>query len=151
MRNQKGITLVALVITIIVLLILAGVSISLVVGQNGVLTQASNAVNTNEKASVKQNVEMGVASCVANFWNAYSSNTSVKVQDYLDTTEISKSCPDLETDGLTITTGLKTGTTHVDNTLNASTLTYKTTKKTTYTIPITISGTAVTVGEPTLK
>ena len=36
MKNQKGITLVALVITIVVLLILAGVTISMVMGPNGV-------------------------------------------------------------------------------------------------------------------
>ena len=36
-RKQKGITLIALVITIIVLLILAGVSINLVVGEGGIL------------------------------------------------------------------------------------------------------------------
>ena len=61
MRNQKGITLVALVITIIVLLILAGVSISLVLGNNGVLTQASEAVITNEKATIKQDMDMAFA------------------------------------------------------------------------------------------
>ena len=40
-KNQKGITLVALVITIIVLLILAGVSIAMLTGDNGVLKKAS--------------------------------------------------------------------------------------------------------------
>ena len=40
-RNQKGITLIALVITIIVLLILAGVSIAMLTGNNGILTQAN--------------------------------------------------------------------------------------------------------------
>ena len=50
MKRQNGITLVALVITIIVLLILAGVSISLVVGNNGILSQASNAVVKNKEA-----------------------------------------------------------------------------------------------------
>lgn len=40
-KQEKGVTLVALVITIIVLLILAGVSISMVAGDNGVLTRAS--------------------------------------------------------------------------------------------------------------
>ena len=39
MRNQKGVTLIALVITIIVLLILAGVSISMLTGDNGILTR----------------------------------------------------------------------------------------------------------------
>lgn len=43
MRNQKGITLIALVITIIVLLILAGVSIAMLSGENGILTNASEA------------------------------------------------------------------------------------------------------------
>ena len=41
MRNQRGITLVALVITIIVLLILAAVTIAALGGQNGILTNAS--------------------------------------------------------------------------------------------------------------
>ena len=42
-RTNKGITLIALVITIIVLLILAGVSIAMLTGENGILTQAQNA------------------------------------------------------------------------------------------------------------
>ena len=43
LKQTKGITLIALVITIIVLLILAGVSIAILTGQNGILTQANNA------------------------------------------------------------------------------------------------------------
>ena len=43
LKSSSGVTLVALVITIIVLLILAGVTIALVVGDNGVLNQAVNA------------------------------------------------------------------------------------------------------------
>lgn len=40
-KNQKGITLIALVVTIIVLLILAGVSIAMLTGQNGILNRAT--------------------------------------------------------------------------------------------------------------
>ena len=40
MKKQTGITLIALVITIIILIILAGVSINLVVGDNGIITTA---------------------------------------------------------------------------------------------------------------
>ena len=40
LKGQKGITLVALVVTIIVLIILAGVSIALVLGDNGIVTKA---------------------------------------------------------------------------------------------------------------
>ena len=47
MKNQKGITLIALVITIIVLLILAGVSIAMLAGDNGVLTKASDSKIVN--------------------------------------------------------------------------------------------------------
>ena len=43
MKNNKGITLIALVVTIIVLLILAGVSIAMLTGQNGILKRARDA------------------------------------------------------------------------------------------------------------
>ena len=43
MKNRNGITLIALIITIIVLLILAGVTISLVVGDNGILSKSTQA------------------------------------------------------------------------------------------------------------
>ena len=49
-KNSNGITLIALVITIIVLLILAGVSIAMLTGDNGILTQAQNAKNRTEEA-----------------------------------------------------------------------------------------------------
>ena len=52
--KEKGITLIALVITIIVLLILAGVSIAMLTGQNGILTQAQNAKNRTEEAQVEE-------------------------------------------------------------------------------------------------
>lgn len=50
-KEEKGITLVALVVTIIVLLILAGVAISLTIGQNGIFTRAQNATKTWDEAS----------------------------------------------------------------------------------------------------
>jgi flagellar basal body-associated protein FliL len=82
MRNQKGITLVALVITIIVLLILAGVSISLVVGQNGVLTRATNAVSSNKASSVKQAVSMGLSSIEMEYYTAWTQNQAVPRTQY---------------------------------------------------------------------
>ena len=51
LKNNKGITLIALVITIIVLLILAGVSIAMLTGQNGILTQAQKAKSETENAA----------------------------------------------------------------------------------------------------
>ena len=76
MKNQKGITLVALVITIIVLLILAGVSISLVVGNNGVLTQASSSVITNNVAAAKEDVTMALAACETKYYTKWAQNSA---------------------------------------------------------------------------
>ena len=50
LREKQGITLIALVVTIVVLLILAGVSIAMLTGDNVVLTQAQNAKNRTEEA-----------------------------------------------------------------------------------------------------
>ena len=60
MEKNKGVTLIALVITIIVLLILAGVSISTLTGQNGILKRAIEAKNTTEVASEKEGIQMAV-------------------------------------------------------------------------------------------
>ena len=62
---QKGITLIALVITIIVLLILAGVSIAMLTGQKGILTQANNAKNETELASAIEKVELAVIGAIS--------------------------------------------------------------------------------------
>ena len=58
--NQRGITLIALVITIIVLLILAGVSIAMLTGQNGILTQANNAKALTANKSAEEKVKLAV-------------------------------------------------------------------------------------------
>ncbi len=50
-KTEKGITLVALVVTIVVLLILAGVSINLVLGDNGIVKKAQEAKTKTEEAS----------------------------------------------------------------------------------------------------
>ena len=57
-RKQKGITLIALVITIIVLLILAGVSIAMLTGQNGILTQAENAKDRTADAEAQEREDL---------------------------------------------------------------------------------------------
>ena len=49
--KEKGITLIALVLTIIVLLILAGVSISMLTGDNGIISQAQRAKEMTEASS----------------------------------------------------------------------------------------------------
>ena len=69
MKN-KGITLIALVITIIVLLILAGISISALTGNNGVLSNAAKAAAKSKESTVREEVAL-----------AYTSANMKKVQD----------------------------------------------------------------------
>ncbi len=60
MRHQKesGITLIALIITIIVLLILAGISIMSLTGENGILKKAEIARKNTEIAKVKEEIKL---------------------------------------------------------------------------------------------
>ena len=54
MRKERGITLIALVVTVIVLIILAGVSISLVLGENGIVNKAKKAKENTELAKTEE-------------------------------------------------------------------------------------------------
>jgi len=56
--SNRGITLIALVITIIVLLILAGVTINMVLGDDGIIGQAQDASEAQKIATVKEEVEL---------------------------------------------------------------------------------------------
>ena len=56
--SNKGITLIALVITIIVLLILAGVTIATLTGEDGLLRKAINARNATNESQAKEKVEL---------------------------------------------------------------------------------------------
>ena len=63
-KRNKGITLIALVVTIIVLLILAGISISMLTGQNGILNRAVEAKEKTEVAQEDESVKMAVSSAL---------------------------------------------------------------------------------------
>ncbi len=60
-KDNKAITLIALIITIIVLMILAGVSIAMLTGENGVITQAKKSKITSQLSSYKEQVEIYIA------------------------------------------------------------------------------------------
>ena len=83
MKNNKGITLIALVVTIIVLLILAGVSIAMLTGQNGILNRSQEASIKNSVADAKDQIALKVAECITN-WNAvkYGETSSTGLTGY---------------------------------------------------------------------
>ncbi len=94
-NNQKGITLVALVITIIVLLILAGVTIASLSGEDGLLTKSSKAVNQTSQSTEKETVLNTFNTAMAEWYdaryvaNSYDQRTAVSyvVNQMLDKDE----------------------------------------------------------------
>ena len=62
--KEKGITLIALVITIIVLLILAGVTIATLTGDNGILTKATESKDKTEEAEAEEQVKLAIAGSI---------------------------------------------------------------------------------------
>ncbi len=73
LKEQKGITLVALIITIIVLLILAGVTISFAIGDGSIFNKSKNAVNTYKNS---QDNEMEVVNYAYNEMEKYMPSES---------------------------------------------------------------------------
>ena len=120
LKNKKGITLVALVVTIVVLLILAGVSINLVLGNNGIIARAKEAETKSAEAS--QNDLKGMNALTEEMNNALGEKPKVdlskyKIGDYVnytyDTAENYKipfetwGNANFLSDGIPQTTGLK--------------------------------------------
>ena len=82
MKREKGITLIALVVTIVVLIILAAVSISMLTGENGIITQAQNAKDATEQARVEELVDLAV--------NSLMGKNTGNINTYLELKEIEK-------------------------------------------------------------
>ena len=86
LKKNGGITLIALVITIIVLLILAGVSIAMLSGDNGLLTRSTQAADKEVLAGAKDAITTDVAAYGADYYEAkYVNNTagSNTIADYV--------------------------------------------------------------------
>ena len=80
MKEQKGITLVALVITIIVMLILVAVSVTVAL-QGGLFTTAKNATtSTNTEAGAERNLSDGLVNIDNTMYNANDYATNVDPQ-----------------------------------------------------------------------
>lgn len=65
MRKNRGITLITLVITVIVLLIIAGVSIASLTGENGLIRRTKEAKSETEIADIKEEIERKVLMYIA--------------------------------------------------------------------------------------
>lgn len=80
-KRCKGITLIALVVTIVVLLILAGVSISMLTGNNGIITQAQNAKKETEEAEEKEKIQLAVLDAISKNNGLTEENLQKEIDD----------------------------------------------------------------------
>ena len=78
MKKNKGITLIALVITIIVLLILAGVAIAMLSGENGILKKAAESKTKTEQAQKEEDTTLTDMEMTTNF---LTNNVSYKIKN----------------------------------------------------------------------
>ena len=94
--KERGITLIALIVTIIVLLILASVTIATLTGENGIITNAIEARERTEIASVKEQAKLDIASWVtdrlANGEDA-TVNSASQVKEILETINTNNTNP----------------------------------------------------------
>ena len=84
-NQMRGITLIVLVITIIVLLILAGVSIATLTGENGILTRADNAKTETTKAEAREMIQLETA---ASFDNTGKYNVDKAIENLKNNAKI---------------------------------------------------------------
>ena len=88
MKNNKGITLIALVITIIVLLILAGVSIAMLTGENGILSNATKAQEDTTRENAIERINLALQAIKTETLAQQNDNTTfdpITVSANLDT------------------------------------------------------------------
>ena len=107
MKNNKGITLIALVITIIVLLILAGVSIAMLTGDNGILTKATESTTATDLAEVLEKVNMELNAQMTNAMAGDPFDTKDEIDKNLGLDEESSSLK-----GYTITVAVSDSTSY---------------------------------------
>ena len=84
-RKNSGVTLIALIITIIVLFILAGVTIAMIVGDNGILNRAADASDSTTIAQEKEQVEMAYAAALMDTYDQENKTvTQAMLQQEMD-------------------------------------------------------------------
>ena len=83
MEKNTGITMISLVVTIIVLIILAGVSMSMIVGDNGIITQAQNAKKKTEEAQAREKLDIALMELQTEKYMNANYNAEQFVTDYL--------------------------------------------------------------------
>ena len=88
MKKQSGITLIALIVTVLIVLFLAAITVSLTTGSNGVISQASNAAISKKEASAKEELSMAWTSTMSKYWADWSKDPETRIEEYLTKAKI---------------------------------------------------------------
>ena len=114
-RKENGVTLVALVITIIVLLILAGVTISMVLGDDGIITNAQTATKNFSQSSAAETVGVACAELSTKYLaDKYDGNTATTPAEVTAGTVATKATTLLAGDGEAVESGTGVKVTYTD-------------------------------------
>ena len=122
-KSNLGITLIALIITIIVLLILAGVTLNMVMGENGIFSKANSAKEQTQKSTAEETIKLAVLEN-----NAKDAAGETSLNELELKVEISKKLKEL---GYTVAEDNNTVTYYGDKTINIEDYFEKDTEKTT--------------------
>lgn len=98
-KKKTGITLIALIITVIVLLILAGVTINMVMGENGIFTKSQMGISNYKKSSTEEKVKIEIN----NYKIAKFENPDLKFDDFIAEDMNDSEISNLGEDGYKIT------------------------------------------------
>lgn len=89
-KSDHGITLVALVISIIVMIMLATVSLNMTIGENGILTQAQDAKLKQEEADIETEVMSGIASLDTEYYQKATADTGITIDSIYNMSSLTK-------------------------------------------------------------
>lgn len=89
-KEEKGITLVALVISIIVMIILSGISLNATIGENGIINRARESKLKQEEAEAEGEILSGIASLDIEYYQKATSDTGITINSIYSISGLSK-------------------------------------------------------------
>ena len=87
-REEKGITLIALIITVVVLIILAGIGIGALVNQDGIVDKANEAKLETEKKDIEEQINIMTIQSMDKYGNVIRETLKTKLEDLPEEKEI---------------------------------------------------------------
>lgn len=98
LKQQKAITMIALVITIVVLLILSGITIGAITGDDGIVKNAKDAKNSTEMKALEEQIELAIIRTESKYKNPTMEQVSSEIEKIEHVTKVNRETGDIEND-----------------------------------------------------